>query len=263
MTRIILSFLQVSNKTLEWTTSDGRTFQILGSYSGRSAYWERFFPPNDHPYRRQLTWSDALVAWKAAIEPLTLYSLRKDEEGVEQLTREQVLDRVEQMFPGSMERGRKMKYILASGEAVVDRFNSHVHENATRLLPAVFAKINTQGRKFLIEEVLFDRIVGETVCVLTTDADEIVWAKRPKRFGHSRFVKNRKPEPCDKVVVILKKDDFEDYYVLITAFIGHRPEPEPWDQNANSNSLAFWGSHALIWGSEEVMHDTLTTDCPW
>lgn len=152
---------------------------------------------------------------------------------------------------------------LASGEAVIDRFNSHVHGEVAQLLPAAFSRIDSKGRKFLIEEVMFDRIVGNTVCVPTTDADEIVWAKRPKRFGHSRFVKNRKPEPCDKVVVILKKDDFEDYYVLITAFIGHRPEPEPWDRNANGNSLAFWHSHALVWGSESTIPGTETTNCPW
>lgn len=152
---------------------------------------------------------------------------------------------------------------LASGQPVYDRHNSHVHENVTQLLPAAFAKINAQGRKFLIEEVAFDQLVGETVCVPTTDADEIVWVKRPKRIGHSRFVKNRKPDPCNKVVVILKRDDFEDYYVLITAFIGHRPEPEPWDRNANGNSLAFWNSHALIWGCEPTISGTETNVCPW
>src|SRR3989344_3688850 len=76
--------------------------------------------------------------------------------------------------------------MLASGEAVIDRFNSHVHGEMTQLLPAVFSRVKSEGRKFLIEEVKFDRIVGETVCVPTTDADEIVWAKRSKRLGHSR-----------------------------------------------------------------------------
>ncbi len=101
--RIILAFLQVSprKKNLEWETSDGRTFQILGSYADQiGAYWERFFPPNDHPYRRPLTWVEAQAAFEAAVEPLILYSLYKDESEAEQLTREQVLDRVEQMFPG-------------------------------------------------------------------------------------------------------------------------------------------------------------------
>jgi len=153
--------------------------------------------------------------------------------------------------------------MLASGEAVIDRFNSHVHSEMAQLLPAVFSRVNSEGRKFFIEEVKFERIVGETVCVPTTDADEIVWAKRPKRFGYSRFVKNRTPEPCDRVVVILKRDDFEDYYVLITAFIGHRPEPEPWDRNANGNSLVFWNSRALVWGCEPTIPGTEMNVCPW
>lgn len=153
---------------------------------------------------------------------------------------------------------------LASGEPVYDRHNSHVHGEVMQLLPAAFAKINAQGRKFLIEEVDFGQPVGETICVATGQDDQIVYAKRPKRFGHTRFVKNRNPEPCSAVTVILKQDDYyEDYYVLITAFVGHRPEPEPWDRNANGNSLAFWNSHALVWGCEDIILGTETTECPW
>lgn len=156
-----------------------------------------------------------------------------------------------------------MDLILASGEAVIDRFRSHVHDGIAQLLPVALSRVQSNGRKFLIEEVDFGQPIGETICVPTGPGDEIVYAIRPKRFGHSRFVKNRKPEPCSKVVVILKRDDFEDYCVLITAFVGHRPEPEPWDRNANGASHAFWNSHALIWGCEEVMHNTVITECPW
>lgn len=156
-----------------------------------------------------------------------------------------------------------MELKLASGEAVIDRFNSHVHNGVTHLLPDVFAKINSQGRQFLIEEVGFGQPVGETICVVTGRDDQIVYAKRPKRFGHSRFVKNRKPEPCSAVTVILKRDDRDPYYVLITAFVGNRPEPEPWDRNANGNSRTFWESRALIWGCEETLPGTETTECPW
>jgi hypothetical protein len=156
-----------------------------------------------------------------------------------------------------------MELFVASGEAVIDRFNSHVHDGMARLLPAALSRVHSQGRKFLIEEVDFGQPIGETICVPTGPGDEIVYAIRPKRFGHSRFVKNRKPEICSKVVVILKRDDFEDYYVLITAFVGHKPEPEPWDRNANGASHAFWSSHALIWGCEEVINHSITTACPW
>lgn len=158
---------------------------------------------------------------------------------------------------------RDLGLTLASGEAVYDRHNSHVHGEMLSLLPEALAKVDANGRKFFIYEQDFGRVVGETVCVPTTDTDEIVWAKRPKRFGHSRFVKNRSPEPCSKVVVILKQDDYESYYVLITAFVGHRPEPEPWDRNATANSRVFWNSHALVWGSEPIVPGTETSVCPW
>lgn len=152
---------------------------------------------------------------------------------------------------------------LGSGEVVYDRYNSHAHGEVASLLPEALAEIDSLGRKFFIHEHDFGRVVGETVCVPTGPGDEIVFAKRPKRFGHSRFVKNCTPDPCSKVVVILKRDDYEDYYVLITAFVGHRPEPEPWDRNANDNSLTFWSSHALVWGSEPTISGTETTECPW
>jgi hypothetical protein len=153
---------------------------------------------------------------------------------------------------------------LKSGEVVVDRYNSHLHESVLPLLPEALAKIETMGRSFLIEEVVFDHIIGETTCVGTGSTDEIVFAKRPKRFGLTRFVKNRRPEPCSSVVVILKTADGQPgAYVLVTSFVGGKPEPEPWDRNATGNSVAFWSSHALIWGSEEIVLGTETTQCPW
>lgn len=152
---------------------------------------------------------------------------------------------------------------LASGEPVYDRHRSHVHDDVGEILPAALAKVNAAGRRFFIEEVDFGRPVGETICVATGPGDEIVYAQRPRRLGQTRFVKNRDPEPCSAVTVILKRDDFEDYYVLITAFVGHRPEPEPWDRNATEWSVAFWTSHALVWGYEDVVSGTETTECSW
>ncbi|MFA6534111.1 MAG: hypothetical protein WCT37_02980 [Patescibacteria group bacterium] len=153
---------------------------------------------------------------------------------------------------------------LASGEEVVDRYQSHLHADVARLLPEALGKIDPAGRKFLVEEVDFGRLIGGTTCAATGPDDEVLFAKRPKRFGHSRFVKNRTAEPCSSIVVILKKaEDFDETYILITAFIGHRPEPEPWDRNATANSRAFWDSHALVWGSEPTVPGTETDKCPW
>lgn len=161
---------------------------------------------------------------------------------------------------------------LKSGEDVIDRYQSHLHESVLSHLPTALARIDSRGRKFLVEEVSFDSPIGETICVPTGLGDEIVFAKRPKRFGLTRFVKNRAAEPCSSVVVILKADD-NGGYILITAFVGCRPEPEPWDsrnfsqqanpQKAEQLAREFWNSHALVWGCEEVIPNTETTACPW
>ena len=152
---------------------------------------------------------------------------------------------------------------LKSKEDVVDRYQSHLHPSVLAVLPEALAKIETKGRSFIIEEVQMGRIIGETTCVITGSDDIIVFAQRPKRFGHTRFVKNRAAEPCSSVVVILKTaDEQPEAYVLITAFIGSKPEPEPWDRNATPNSINFWNEHALIWGSEPIT-GTETAVCPW
>jgi len=156
-----------------------------------------------------------------------------------------------------------MVWKLKSGEVVVDRHQSHLHPDVECLLPEAFDEIKSAGREYFVEEVDFGRLIGETICVPTGSGDKIVFAKRPKRFGLSRFVKNRQSEPCSTVVVILKKAEGFDGYVLVTAFIGRRPEPEPWDRNATAKSREFWSSHALVWDCEPTIPGTETTRCPW
>lgn len=153
---------------------------------------------------------------------------------------------------------------LASGEPVVDRYRSHLHDSVSAILLEALSRVESLNRSFIVAQVDFDRVVGETICVNTRKGDEIVFAKRPKRFGLTRFVKNRKPEPCQSAVVILKAaDDLSGAYVLVTAFIGLKPEPEPWDRNATANSRKFWETHALLWGSEPVIPGSETQVCPW
>lgn len=152
---------------------------------------------------------------------------------------------------------------LASGEEVLDRHGSHLHNGVKSLLPAAFNKIEGGGQAFLVEEVDFGQPIGETICVATGPQDQIVYAKRPRRFGHSRFVLNRTAEQCSSLIVILKKAEEDDFYVCITAFVGHKAEPEPWDRNATEQSAKFWLNHALIWRSEETVPGTQTAECPW
>ena len=150
---------------------------------------------------------------------------------------------------------------LKSGEVVVDRPNSHLHETAATLLPEALSQIESQGRGFMVEEVDFNRPIGQTVCVTTGPGDQIIFAKRPNRFGLSRFVVGKGPKQTSSMVVILKAID--GGYLLISAFIGQKAEPEPWDRNATAASSDFWSSHALVFGCEPTEPGTETEDCPW
>lgn len=151
---------------------------------------------------------------------------------------------------------------LKNGETVVDRPLSHIHKGVLQFLPATLAKIETKGRNFLVEEIDFGQTIGKTICVETGPSDQILFAQRSGRCGHTRFVLNRAAEPCSSIVVILKARDYDEY-VLITAYIGQLAEPEPWDRKATEKSKAFWNSHALIWGSEPIIPGTVTALLPY
>ncbi len=152
--------------------------------------------------------------------------------------------------------------VLGSGQAVFNRHNSHLHGELQGLLSEAFSQIHLQGDQFSKQVVDFGRVIGATICVETRPEDEIIFAQRPKRFGLTRFVLGRQPEPCSTLVVILKLIEGGNY-LLITAFIGGLSEPEPWDRNATEQSVAFWNSHALIWGYEETIPGTQNRHCPW
>ena len=159
-------------------------------------------------------------------------------------------------------------WTLASGQTVVNRYNSHLHAGVEELLSEALATIAFDGQ-FQVFQVDFHRVVGVSTRVETTDEDEIVWAIRPTNIRkaarpYTRFVKNRAPVPCESMVIILKKaDDVPNTYVLVTAFIGTQAQPEPWDRNATEESLEFWSKNALVWGKEDVVLETVTDDCPW
>jgi len=137
---------------------------------------------------------------------------------------------------------------LASGEYVFDRPRTHLHGQVGELLIEVFAKVASLDREFFVAEVDLGRIVGKKVCIETGPTDEIHFARRYGRKGLSRFVVGREPEQTSCVTVILKRDEYSDTYVCMSAYVGTRSEPEPWDRNATDQSEAFWQSHALVWG---------------
>jgi hypothetical protein len=151
----------------------------------------------------------------------------------------------------------------ADGAIVLDRHNSHLHGCAREFIVEAMKKVNTAGRQFIEAEIEMGYVIGECICVDTSPEDIIVFAQRANRKGLTRFVTGRAPEPTTKALIVLKKSDNPKEYILITAFAGKKAEVEPWDPRASRSSLEFWGKKALIWGSEEVVDGTVTTECPW
>ena len=144
--------------------------------------------------------------------------------------------------------------LTKNGIPVIDRYRSHIHGDILDLLATVLSEYVVEGA-FVIITHDFGRVVGHTTCVPTSSDDRTYLKQRPGRRGPSRFVLNREPMECSKLTFILKRID--DGYLLITAFIGDKPEPEPWDLNAfdkdprgfsaaRKASLGFWETHALI-----------------
>jgi hypothetical protein len=151
----------------------------------------------------------------------------------------------------------------SDGTPVHNRPNSHLHLT-TNLLQEALSHVTPNGAPFHRQLVDLGRIIGSTECVPTTDSDKIIFASRPGRSGLTRFVLNRDPLPCSSVVVVLKKrEDGFNGYIVVTAFIGKLPEPEPWDRFATPAARQFWLTHALIYNPATITPGTEQEQCPW
>ncbi len=162
---------------------------------------------------------------------------------------------------------------LKDGESVYDRPQSHLtnDDGFHAILLNALQRVEGAGRPFIEEEVAFDEEIGRSICVETTSDDVVVFAHRKNRPGLSRIVLNRQSEPCKSMFIVLKRIG-EWSYLLITAFIGRRAQPEPFDEGAfqkaknpdraRIESRAFWLTHALIFEEVELERhsDLLPTD---
>ena len=145
---------------------------------------------------------------------------------------------------------------------VHDRYNSHNHVPIALVKEAISQIEMPKELDYNLFEVDMKRVIGKCTLVATGIDDVIVYAKRPNRKGFTAFVKGREPVDCSTVVVILKRISLKEL-VLITSWIGKRSPQEPWDPKATPESLPFWRTHAIVWGTEEVLSETATTMCPW
>lgn len=136
--------------------------------------------------------------------------------------------------------------------------------DSPRLLEAVKEIIPTIDAIQCTEatETELSYIVGTTDLIQTTNTDEIIYALRPHRTIYARFVKNKKPSPC-KIVTVVLKERPRGGYSLYTCYIGSRTPSFPGGDYLPEESKVFWSKHALVWGTQEIISDTITKQCPW
>lgn len=158
----------------------------------------------------------------------------------------------------------KIIWKLWSGEAVINRSTSHIHDGISfDIIQEALWKIQSEDERYIDQTIYFDRSIGQSLRIATTDEDEIVFAKRKNRRWLSRFVKNKAPLDYNGLTLVLLKDKYHsNQYVLMTAYIGDKAPPEPRDNDVfdriengdllKEQALEFWSKQALLRGYFEL-----------
>lgn len=139
---------------------------------------------------------------------------------------------------------------------IVSNHHMSVHADVYALLDEAVSLFNPTQESIQKTVIKFDRVIGATVCVETTDDDEIVYATRKGRKWPSRMVKNRMPMPSDELTLVVKLCK-HNIYRLLTAYIGGFSEREIDDHNIKTQedkrvSIHFWSNHALIYNEDDI-----------
>ena len=147
------------------------------------------------------------------------------------------------------------------GYNVYDRVDSHLHFEGgitKQLVRRALGFIYANGVVFKKKVVYFREIIGYNNCIAINENDEVVKVYRKGRSGKTPMVKNRKPEACKSMVVIIRKDrERENCYTLITCFVGEESVREPWDITLRTDeekaaSEHYWATHALVYNPELI-----------
>lgn len=154
--------------------------------------------------------------------------------------------------------------VLSGGQNVIDRPNSHIDEKMQSRLPNILVQISvTVGDKFVERTVQDNEVIGVSKVVAIDPNDKVFYAKRPKRFGYSKFVENREPEETNTVTVVLKQDEADsNTYILITAYSGEKAGLEPYDKRAGDGDREYWRTHAFVEKVTEYDDSTRTEVMP-
>lgn len=142
---------------------------------------------------------------------------------------------------------------IVSGNRIIIYSHNHMqaHLDVLPFLEEAISLVSLSDDKIQKVVVDFGRIVGKTTCVTINENDEIYYAFRQGRKWKSKMVKNREPEECSTMCLVLKKTKYENVFRLITAYFGIKSEREEFDNNVTSEVekkqiSEFWSTRALI-----------------
>jgi len=155
-----------------------------------------------------------------------------------------------------------MKYYSKDGMFVnVSLSHLEAHKEVLPFLEEALQKITTYKKSKIIKrEVEFKNIIGVSTCVSINENDDIIFARRIGRKYETKFVKNKKPIPCNKLTIVLKR--LSEYsLILLTAYIGSIAEKEVLDPkllpHEKEKAINFWDSHALIYDESIIVKEEL------
>ncbi|HMH70141.1 MAG TPA: hypothetical protein VK502_01985 [Candidatus Saccharimonadales bacterium] len=149
--------------------------------------------------------------------------------------------------------------------------------------------IVTPPDKDAVFETDMGRTVGEMDLVDVEPSDwegpkehRIRWARRMNRETWTPLVVRDKRPSTRFITVVLKHLDIarldptaldpkllepdiadRQHHDLYTTYIGRKTPSLPGDRYETGESLPYWLSHALIWGTQAVQEDTVRYDSPW
>ncbi|MBR3163640.1 MAG: hypothetical protein IKF17_06055 [Clostridia bacterium] len=151
----------------------------------------------------------------------------------------------------------------ADGVPVFEKKINHAstHNHSRNITSEAISKITlNEDEEWQTHVVEFDRNIGYSNCVKVSEQDEIVYAVRKYRDHPSRMVKGYTPQPCNSLIVILKKSPNTKGVILVTAFVGEKDSAlnTPWGGHLKKGtdeykaSVNFWKNHALIFEGEDI-----------
>ena len=170
---------------------------------------------------------------------------------------------IEESQKGAIPKVIRKVYTNTKGIKFFPRINQHhIHLDLEAFLaPVIENDLFTTGRDLLEITHEFPAVVGESSCVKTTDKDQIFYAIRKGRHGHTRFSLNARPKKTNQVFGVFKK--VPEGYLIVTIFTGNKAAREPWDPLATKEDLLFWESHALVCDPNKIINDSIVLECPW